>query len=99
VRRSPPQRIQEFAARSRRRDRDHDAQTRAIRSTACGQLAGAVDDRTGIAERGAPRWPALRSYPHERRSRRLAACEPWRLLGAGALASAVALGGARPRPR
>ncbi|HWY71993.1 MAG TPA: radical SAM protein [Burkholderiaceae bacterium] len=54
VRRSPPQRIQEFAARlmaagivtTIRRTRGDDI------DAACGQLAGAVDDRTGIADRG-----------------------------------------------
>jgi len=54
VRRSPPQRIQEFAARlaaagivtTIRRTRGDQI------DAACGQLAGAVDDRTGIAERG-----------------------------------------------
>ena len=53
VRRSPPQRIQEFAARlmargivtTIRRTRGDDI------DAACGQLAGAVDDRTGIADR------------------------------------------------
>ncbi len=65
VSRSPPQRIQEFAARltaagivttTRKTRGDHiDA--------ACGQLAGAVDDRTRIAERkrnGAPASVTLR---------------------------------------
>jgi len=54
VRRSPPQRIQEFAARlaaagivtTIRRTRGDQIEA------ACGQLAGAVDDRTGIADRG-----------------------------------------------
>ena len=53
VRRSPPQRIQEFAARltaagivtTIRRTRGDDI------DAACGQLAGTVDDRTGIADR------------------------------------------------
>jgi len=53
VRRSPAQRIQEFAARlaaagivtTTRRTRGDQI------DAACGQLAGAVDDRTGIAER------------------------------------------------
>jgi 23S rRNA (adenine2503-C2)-methyltransferase len=55
VRRSPPQRIQEFAARltaagivtTIRRTRGDQIEA------ACGQLAGAVDDRTGIADRRA----------------------------------------------
>jgi len=53
VQRSPPQRIQEFAARltaagivtTIRRTRGDDI------DAACGQLAGTVDDRTGIADR------------------------------------------------
>jgi 23S rRNA (adenine2503-C2)-methyltransferase len=53
VRRSPPQRIQEFAARltaagivtTTRRTRGDQI------DAACGQLAGAVEDRTGLAQR------------------------------------------------
>jgi 23S rRNA (adenine2503-C2)-methyltransferase len=68
VRRSPLQRIQEFAARltaagivtTTRKTRGDQI------DAACGQLAGAVDDRTGIAERMAqPRVPfmPLRANP------------------------------------
>jgi 23S rRNA (adenine2503-C2)-methyltransferase len=64
VRRSPPQRIQEFAARLS--SAGIVTTTRKTRGdqidAACGQLAGAVDDRTGIAER-ASRRPALRVIP------------------------------------
>jgi 23S rRNA (adenine2503-C2)-methyltransferase len=63
VRRSPPQRIQEFAARlasagivtTTRKTRGDEI------DAACGQLVGAVDDRTGIAGRIA--GPAVRSVP------------------------------------
>jgi 23S rRNA (adenine2503-C2)-methyltransferase len=63
VRRSAPQRIQEFAARlaasgivtTTRRTRGDDI------DAACGQLAGAVEDRTGLARRDAR--PAARSVP------------------------------------
>ena len=63
VRRSPPQRIQEFAARlaaagivtTTRRTRGDEI------DAACGQLAGEVDDRTGVAGRDARR--GARSVP------------------------------------
>src|SRR6267154_545023 len=68
VRRSPAQRIQEFAARLA--SAGIVTTTRKTRGdqidAACGQLAGAVDDRTGIAERdrhGAARLATLRVAP------------------------------------
>jgi len=68
VRRSPAQRIQEFAARLA--SAGIVTTTRKTRGdqidAACGQLAGAVDDRTGVAERdrrGAARLATLRVVP------------------------------------